>query len=66
MSTFVHLEVYPFGAPPDAPPSPIVTDSFAMSYEPALFVADAAGTITARLDNIWDGTELAAALATVC
>jgi len=63
--TFVHLEVYPYGAPPDAPASAIVTDAFALTYEPVLFVADATGAVTARLDNIWDGTELAAALATV-
>ena len=57
--------MYPYAAPPDGAPSPLVTDPFGMTFEPALYVADAAGTITARLDNIWDGTELAAALATV-
>jgi hypothetical protein len=63
--TFVHLEVYPYEAPPDGDPSPLVTEPFHMTYEPALYVADAAGTVTARLDNVWDGTELASALATV-
>jgi hypothetical protein len=63
--TVVHLEVYPYGAPPDGDPSPLVLGTFGMMYEPALYVADAAGTITARLDNVWDGTELDAALATV-
>jgi hypothetical protein len=61
----VHLEVYPFGAPPDGEPSPLVPETFGMTYEPALYVADAAGTTTARLDNVWDGTELSAALGTV-
>lgn len=63
--TVVHLEVYPGAAPPDGPPSPLVSDPFGMTYEPALFVADATGTVTARLDNVWDGAELTAALATV-
>lgn len=61
----IHVEVYPNEAPPDGRPSPIVPDTFGLGWEPVLFVADATGTITARLDNIYDGTELAAALATV-
>jgi hypothetical protein len=63
--TVVHLEVYSGEAPPDGLPSPLVTDPFGMTYEPALFVADATGLVAARLDNVWDGTELTAALATV-
>jgi hypothetical protein len=62
--TVVHIEVYPNGAPPE-PPTPIVTDTLGLQYEPALFVADTAGTVTSRLDNIFDGPELAAALGTV-
>jgi hypothetical protein len=59
----VHLEVYPNGEPPDGL-SPLVA-SAGVLWEPVLFVTDGAGRITARLDNIYDGEELAAALATV-
>jgi hypothetical protein len=63
--TTIHVEVYPQSAAGDpGPVSPLVVDTFGLSYEPVLFVTDAAGTITARLDNIYDGTELAEALAT--
>lgn len=39
-------------------------DTYALSYEPSLFVADGSGLVTARLDLSWDRTELAEALAT--
>jgi hypothetical protein len=58
----VHLEVYPYGAPPAAPPSPVVPETLGMTYEPGLFVADARGVVTARLDSIYDGPELDDAL----
>jgi hypothetical protein len=62
----VHIEVYPNGAPsPTNPPTSLVTSTFGLVYEPALFVADASGAITARLDNIYDGAELAEVLAAV-
>lgn len=59
---FIHLEVYPNGAPPAAPPSPLLAEPLGLSYEPVLFVADTAGALTARLDNIYDSVELDAAL----
>lgn len=61
--TIIHVEVYPNG-PPDEESSlsPVVTDTFALTYEPVLFVARG-GIVTARLDNIYDGAELAEALA---
>jgi hypothetical protein len=31
-------------------------------FEPSLFVADASGTVVTRLDNVYDRTELIAAL----
>jgi hypothetical protein len=34
-----------------------------MSYEPALFVTDADGVITARLDAVFDEVELSSVLA---
>lgn len=61
----IHVEVYTEGTAGAAGPvSPLVTDTFGLEYEPALFVADATGMITARLDNIYDGAELTEALAT--
>jgi cell division septation protein DedD len=62
--TVIHVEVYPNGAPPEVPPSALITQTFGLAYEPALFVAGAAGTVTARLDNIYDGPELTEALST--
>jgi hypothetical protein len=61
----VHIEVYPNEAPPDGLPSELVGSSFGLGWEPVLFVAGADGRVTARLDNIWDGDELGAALATI-
>ena len=62
--TVIHVEVYPNSTPGDpGDPSPLV-EAFGLTYEPVLFVTDATGTVTARLDNIYDGDELAAALAT--
>lgn len=62
---FVHLEVYPNDPPPEGRPPELFTGAFGLTYEPVLFVADAGGTVTARLDNVYDTTELAAALATI-
>jgi hypothetical protein len=60
----IHVEVYTESGD-DGPgePSPLVVDTFALGWEPVLFVADATGTVVARLDNIYDGPELAEALA---
>jgi hypothetical protein len=58
----IHLEVYPNGAPPAAPPTPVLADPLGLNFEPVLFVAGADGVLTARLDNIYDGAELGAAL----
>lgn len=64
--TVVHIEVYPNGEPSaEVPPTELVTDTFGLPYEPALFVAAAGGAITARLDNIYDGAELAEVLRAV-
>jgi hypothetical protein len=58
----IHLEVYPNGEPTAESISPVVTETLRLTYEPALFVADATGAVTARLDNVYDGAELAEAL----
>jgi hypothetical protein len=63
--TVIHVEVYTEGTTGETgPASPLVVDTFQLTYEPVLFVADATGTVAARLDNIYDGPELAEALAT--
>ncbi len=62
----VHAEVWrnaeavftPDGATP-------VIETYALGYEPSLYVADGSGVVTARLDLAWDRTELDAALATL-
>ena len=50
------------GGFPDLVPA---VEALALPYEPALFVADADGTIVARLDTTFDRSELAEALALV-
>jgi hypothetical protein len=62
---FVHAEVYRDpnnGADPAAAGLAPVVDAYGLSFEPSLFVARADGTIAARLDNVFDRVELAAAL----
>ena len=63
-TTFVHAEVYKNPESGKLDTTEIIT-AYGLSYEPALFVADATGTLRARLDFSWDRTELDAALATV-
>jgi hypothetical protein len=41
--------------------APAVT-AYSLNFEPVLFVADTSGTLVARLDSIWDESELTAAL----
>lgn len=53
--TFVHAEVFSDAAGTQI--APAVTAA-GMTYEPALFITDAAGTIVERLDAVWDHTEL--------
>lgn len=60
LATFIHAEVYADRAA--TTPSPAIKD-LAMTYEPALFVADATGTIVDRLDAVFDVRELRASLA---
>jgi hypothetical protein len=53
--TFVHAEVYTDNTA--TVPAPAV-EAAGLTYEPALFITDAAGTVVARLDAVWDETEL--------
>ena len=43
---------------PDATKVAPVVTALAMTYEPALFVTDAKGIVTARLDAVFDEVEL--------
>jgi hypothetical protein len=57
--TFVHAEVYTDNTA--TTPAPAV-DAAGLTYEPALFITDAAGTVVERLDAVWNGAELAEVL----
>jgi len=65
---FVHAEVYADAAATGdvstAQLAPII-DTYDLTFEPSLFVADATGTVRARLDNVYDRIELRQALASV-
>ncbi|MFM7392123.1 MAG: hypothetical protein ACKOI3_12155 [Actinomycetota bacterium] len=54
--TFIHAEVY---ADRDATQVAPVVTALGMNYEPALFVTDSRGVVTARLDAVFDEVELA-------
>ena len=53
--TFVHAEVYTDLTATEV--APAVT-ALGMTYEPALYVTDATGTVTDRLDAVWNTDEL--------
>ncbi len=57
--TFVHAEVYTDNTA--TTPAPAV-DAAGLTYEPALFITDATGTVVERLDAVWNETELAEVL----
>jgi len=62
----IHAEVYVDPSDFDRGGFPDTTPAIAamgLPYEPALFVTDAGGTLVARLDIMWDRSELAEALA---
>ena len=48
-------------APAATTPAPAV-DAAGLTYEPALFITDATGTVVERLDAVWNETELAEVL----
>jgi hypothetical protein len=64
--SMVHAEVYkqvdPQKGISSAELAPAV-QAYNLTYEPALFVATAGGTIVERLDNVFDRAEISAALA---
>ena len=63
--TGVHAEVYadPRGdGDPTAGGLAPITDEFALTFEPTLYLVDAGGTIVTRLDSVYDRVELREAL----
>jgi len=58
----IHAEVYTDETTETLAP---VIDVFGLTYEPVLFLASSAGTLAARLDNIYDTTELTETLQAV-
>jgi hypothetical protein len=65
---FLHAEVYTdaakLGSIQGAQLTPAVA-TYALTYEPVLFVADGQGRLVDRLDNVFDRADLAAALAKI-
>ena len=57
---FVHAEVYTDNTA--TTPAPAV-DAAGLTYEPALFITDATGTVVERLDAVWNEEELLEVLA---
>ena len=65
---FIHAEVYANAeAVKDAGQAKLapVIDAYGLTYEPALYVANASGVVLERLDNVFDRGELNDALKTV-
>lgn len=56
---YVDPAVFATGQLPSTTP---VVDAYSLPFEPQLLVADADGTVVARLDTVWDRAELAAAV----
>ena len=61
----MHAEVYVSPTDNDLSTTTEIVGTYGLDYEPTLFVADVAGTVTARLDHTGDRLELDAPLATV-
>lgn len=63
--TAIHAEVYAdplSGDDPRAGGLAPITDAFALSFEPTLYLMDATGTVVTRLDSVYDRVELREAL----
>jgi hypothetical protein len=57
--SMVHAEIYTDDTITTVAPA---VGAYNLDFEPVLFVADSSGTLVERLDAIWDGAELQAAL----
>jgi hypothetical protein len=68
-ATVIHVEVYrvedPFAEGDPAAVTAEAVQNLELTFEPVIYVANADGTVTGRLEFNWDGTELAEVLATV-
>jgi hypothetical protein len=65
---FVHAEVYNdpnSGGDPAAAGLSAAVNAYGLSFEPSLFIANPNGTVSTRLDNIFDRTEMRKALQAV-
>jgi hypothetical protein len=63
--TGIHAEVYADPRGDDDPTAgglAPITDEFALTFEPTLYLVDATGTIVTRLDSVYDRVELREAL----
>lgn len=58
-ATFVHAEVY---ADPEATVVAPAVTALALDYEPVIWVTNASGVVTERIDIVWDAAELAVLL----
>lgn len=58
-ATFVHAEVYADDKGTEVAPA---VDAAGLDYEPVIWVTDATGTITRRIDIVWDQDELTSLL----
>jgi hypothetical protein len=61
----VHAEVYVAPQSGDLSKTTDAVATYGLAWEPSFYVADATGTVTARLDFLWDGAEFDAAVATI-
>jgi hypothetical protein len=61
----VHAEVYVAPETGDLSRTTDAIAAYGLAWEPSFYVADATGTVTARLDFLWDGAEFDTAIATV-
>jgi hypothetical protein len=61
----VHAEVYVDPASGNVQDTTEAVSAYGLGWEPSFYVADATGTVTARLDFLWDEAEYRAAVATV-
>jgi hypothetical protein len=58
--TFVHAEVYADPAGTEVAPA---VEALTLQYEPVIFLTDADGVVTDRIDIVWDADELSQLLA---
>ncbi|MGD9793376.1 MAG: twin-arginine translocation signal domain-containing protein [Acidimicrobiia bacterium] len=58
----IHAEVYTKAYTGADTPTTLAVEQYHLTFEPYLVVADATGTIVARLDAIWDADELKSSL----